>query len=78
MWQGDELGGNIFPLGDDNFDDNGEQDSNYGNEDDDSHRNKYYDDDDDDIYYDAVCVCLSVTKNHHFLLGVSCNHLNPP
>ena len=19
--------------------------------------------------------CLSVTKNHHFLLGVSCNHL---
>ena len=36
------------------------------------------DDDDDDIYYDAVCVCLSVTKNHHFLLGVSCNHLNPP
>ena len=48
MWQGDELGGNIFPLGDDNFDDNGEQDSNYGNEDEDSHRNKYYDDDDDD------------------------------
>ena len=31
------MGGNIFPLGDDNFDDNGEQDSNYSNEDDDSH-----------------------------------------
>ena len=27
------------------------------------------------IYYDA---CLFVTKNDHFLLGVSCNHLNPP
>ena len=26
------------------------------------------------IYYDAVFV----TKNDHFLLGVSCNHLNPP
>ena len=26
------------------------------------------DDDDDDIYYDEVCVvCLSVTKNEHFL-----------
>ena len=23
-------------------------------------------------------VCLCVTKNHHFLLGVSCNHLNHP
>ena len=32
---------------------------------------------DDDIYYDAVSVCLFVTKNEHFLLGVSCNHLNP-
>ena len=30
------------------------------------------------IYYDEVFVCLSVTKNEHFLLGVSCNHLNPP
>ena len=29
------------------------------------------------IYYDEVSVCLSVTKNDHFLLGVSCNHLNP-
>ena len=26
------------------------------------------------IYYDAVFVCLCVTKNHHFLLGVSCNY----
>ena len=26
------------------------------------------DDDDDDIYYDEVCVCLCVTKNHHFPL----------
>ena len=25
-------------------------------------------DDDDDIYYDEVCVCLCVTKNHHFPL----------
>ena len=46
------MGGNIFPLGDDNFDDNGEQDSNYGNEDDESHRNKYYDDDDDCNYHE--------------------------
>ena len=30
----------------------------------------------DDIY--IMMKCLSVTKNHHFLLGVSCNHLNPP
>ena len=28
-------------------------------------------DDDIDI---MMSVCLSVTKNHHFLLGVSCNH----
>ena len=30
------------------------------------------------IYYDEVSVCLSVTKNEHFLLGVSCDHLNYP
>ena len=30
-----------------------------------------------DIYI-MMHVCLSVTKNDHFLLGVSCNHLNPP
>ena len=34
-------------------------------------------DDVDDIYI-MMHVCLFVTKNHHFLLGVSCNHLNPP
>ena len=36
--------------------------------------------DDDDIYIMMKClsVCLFVTKNEHFLLGVSCNHLNPP
>ena len=35
---------------------------------------------DNDIYIMMKClsVCLSVTKNDHFLLGVSCNHLNPP
>ena len=33
--------------------------------------------DQDDIYI-MMSVCLCVTKNHHFLLGVSCNHLNPP
>ena len=35
---------------------------------------------DDDIYIMMKClsVCLFVTKNEHFLLGVSCNHLNPP
>ena len=35
---------------------------------------------DGDIYIMMKClsVCLSVTKNDHFLLGVSCNHLNPP
>ena len=32
---------------------------------------------DDDIYI-MMSVCLSVTKNHHFLLGVSCDHLNYP
>ena len=30
----------------------------------------------DDIY--IMMKCLSVTKNHHFLLGVSCNHLSHP
>ena len=35
-------------------------------------------DDDDDIYYDSVSVYVFVTKNHHFLLGVSCNYLNHP
>ena len=33
--------------------------------------------DDGDIYI-MMHVCLFVTKNEHFLLGVSCNHLNPP
>ena len=34
-------------------------------------------DGDGDIYIMVKClsVCLSVTKNHHFLLGVSCNRL---
>ena len=31
----------------------------------------------DDIYI-MMQFGLSVTKNHHFLLGVSCNHLKPP
>ena len=35
------------------------------------------DDDDDDDIYIMMSVCLFVTKNHHFLPGVSCNHLNP-
>ena len=34
-------------------------------------------DGDGDIYI-MMHVCLFVTKNDHFLLGVSCNHLNPP
>ena len=38
----------------------------------------YNDDDDDDDIYIMMHVCLSVMKNHHFLLGVSCNHLNHP
>ena len=33
-------------------------------------------DDCDDIY--IMMQCLFVTKNEHFLLGVSCNHLNHP
>ena len=38
---------------------------------------------DDDAYNDGdiyimMSVCLCVTKNHHFLLGVSCDHLNYP
>ena len=31
----------------------------------------------DDIYI-MMGVCVFVTKNDHFLLGVSCNPLNPP
>ena len=31
----------------------------------------------DDIYI-MMHVCLFVKKNEHFLLEVSCNHLNPP
>ena len=31
--------------------------------------------DNDDIYI-MMHVCLCVTKNDHFLLGVSCNHRN--
>ena len=34
------------------------------------------DEDGDDIY--IMVKCLFVTKNHHFLLWVSCNHLNHP
>ena len=30
------------------------------------------------IYILWWSVCLCVTKNDHFLLGVSCDHLNPP
>ena len=30
------------------------------------------------IMMKCVSVCVSVTKNDHFLLGVSCNHLNHP
>ena len=33
-------------------------------------------DENDDIYIMMKCMC--VTKNHHFLLGVSCNHPIPP
>ena len=38
------------------------------------------DDGDDDICIMTKClsVCVFVTKNHHFLLGVSCKHLNHP
>ena len=49
-------------------------------DDDDDDNDDEDDDDDDDIYIMMKClsVCLFVTKNEHFLLGVSCNHLNPP
>ena len=44
-------------------------------------RQEDYNDDDvgggGDIYI-MMSVYVFVTKNHHFLLGVSCNHLNPP
>ena len=36
------------------------------------------DDGDGDDIYIMMHVCLFVTKNDHFLLGVSCDHLNPP
>ena len=35
-----------------------------------------YENENVDIYI-MMQFCLSVTKNDHFLLGVSCNHLNP-
>ena len=37
-----------------------------------------FDDDDINIMMKCLSVCVSVTKNDHFLLGVSCNHLQPP
>ena len=37
-------------------------------DDDDGDDNDDNDADDDDIYYDEVCVCLCVLKNHHFPL----------
>ena len=40
--------------------------------------NDYDNDDDDDDIYIMMQFCLFVTKNEHFLLSVSCNHLNPP
>ena len=55
------------------------EDDGGGDEIDDTAAADYYgcaDDDDGDIY--IMMKCLSVTKNHHFLLGVSCNHLNHP
>ena len=45
---------------------------------------KGVDNEDDDIYimmiyiYIMMQFCLFVTKNHHFFLGVSCDHLNYP
>ena len=39
-------------------------------------KDSYDKDRDGDIY--IMMQCLFVTKNHHFLLGVSCNHLNHP
>ena len=40
------------------------------------HGGKHSHDDDGDIY--IMMQCLSVcNENEHFLLGVSCNHLNP-
>ena len=53
---------------DDGVDDHDNADDDDGNHDGDN---------DDDIYI-MMHVCLFVTKNHHFLLGVSCDHLNPP
>ena len=46
----------------------------------DIHLDDHDDLDDVDKYIMVKClsVCLSVTKNDHFLLGVSCNHLNHP
>ena len=52
------------------YDDDNNVNDNNGDYDDD-------DDEDDDIYI-MMHVCLFVTKNDHFLLGVSCNHLNHP
>ena len=52
-------------------------------DDEDSDGDDYDDKDDDDVgddddIYIMMHVCLCVTKNDHFLLGVSCNHLNHP
>ena len=44
---------------------------------DDGQDDDVHDNDGADIYI-MMHVCLFVTKNDHFLLGVSCDHLNPP
>ena len=70
----------------DNDDNSNNDDDIYGDDDDGNSDNDDDNSEDDDncnngdIYIMMKClsVCLSVTKNHHFLLGVSCDHLNYP
>ena len=63
---------------------NGDEDDGEDVDGDEVEDNDEYGDEDDDqdgdisIMTECLSVCLSVTKNDHFLLGVSCNHLNPP
>ena len=61
----------LMMTNDDRYDKNDDEEGDNDNDD-----NDHDDNDDDDIY--IMMKCLFVTKNHHFLLGVSCNHLNHP
>ena len=53
-------------------------DDNHGDVDDIDDDNGDVDDDNSDVDIYIMMQCVCVTKNDHFFLGVSCNHLNHP